>query len=75
MEGTVKDMDKKLSERGGVYSIQDYAVSFVYGMGKEQRNRFRQMLQKGYECGESIAKNYGVEYKPFIKEVKRIMEV
>lgn len=57
------------------YSIEDYAITFVYGMGKTQRERFKKMLEQGITCGESVAYNYGIEYKPFIVEVKRILKV
>ena len=57
------------------YSIEDYAITFIYGMGKTQRERFKKMLEQGLTCGESIAYNYGIEYKPFISEVKRILKV
>jgi len=57
------------------YSTEDYAITFVYGMGKNQRERFKQMLEQGITCGESVAYNYGIEFEPFIAEVKRILKV
>jgi hypothetical protein len=68
-----KDTTKLM--KNGKFSIQDYAIAFIYGMGKNQRNRFKEMLNQGIECGESVAVNYGIDYKDFIKEVKRILEV
>ena len=58
-----------------VYTIQDYANSFINGMGETQRDRFKKMLQNGIECGISVADNYGIDYNEFIQEVKKQMEV
>lgn len=57
------------------FSIEDYAITFVYGMGKTQRDRFKKMLEQNIKCGESVAYNYGVNYDDLIKEVKRILKV
>ena len=35
----------------------------------------KKMLENGIESGMSIARNYGVDYKDFIKEVKRQLKV
>ena len=59
----------------GNYSIKDYATAFINGMGEVQRNRFKKMLENGIQCGLSVAYNYGIEYEPFIEEVKKQMEV
>jgi hypothetical protein len=59
----------------GKFSIQDYAITFVYGMGKSQRERFKQMLEQGIKCGESVAISYGVDYDQLMNEVKRILNV
>ena len=57
------------------FSIEDYAITFVYGMGKTQRDRFKKMLEQNIKCGESVAYNYGVDYGDLISEVKRILKV
>ena len=82
MEEVGKDMDRTLltkqgveKSNNGVFSIEDYAIAFVYGMGKHQRDRFRRMLSNGIKCGESVALNYGVDYDQLINEVKRILKV
>lgn len=67
--------DEKSKNIKGIYSIQDYAIAFIYGMGNVQRERFKKMLQQGIKCGESVALNYGVDYNDLINEVKRILEV
>ena len=61
--------------KSGNYSITDYAISFIYGMGTTQRERFKKMLEQGIRCGESVALNYGVDYDDLINEVKRILDV
>ena len=67
--------EEKSKNTNGKYSIQDYAISFIYGMGNTQRERFKKMLQHGIKCGESVALNYGVDYNDLINEVKRILDV
>lgn len=57
------------------FTIEDYAITFVYGMGKTQRDRFKKMLEQNIKCGESVAYNYGVNYDDLISEVKRILKV
>lgn len=61
--------------KNGKFSIQDYAITFVYGMGISQRERFKQMLEQGIKCGESVAISYGVDYDQLMNEVKRILNV
>lgn len=61
--------------KNGKFSIEDYAITFVYGMGKAQRDRFKQMLEQGIKCGESIALSYGVDYDQLMNEIKRILNV
>ena len=85
MEGMAKDMvnpsitipvEKTISKlNNGKFSIEDYAIAFVYGMGKSQRERFKKMLEQNIKCGESIAVSYGVDYDKLIHEVKRILKV
>jgi len=58
-----------------VFSIQEYANSFINGMSETQRNRFKQMLENGIECGMSVAESYGIDYVKFISEVKKQLEV
>lgn len=57
------------------YTIEDYAKSFINGMGETQRGRFKKMLENGIKCGMSVADNYGIDYDEFIKEVKKQMGV
>lgn len=59
----------------GQFTIEDYAIAFVYGMGKKQRDRFKKMLEQNIKCGESVAINYGVDYDELMTEVKRILNV
>ena len=54
-------------------TAQIAARFFVNSMGEVQRERFKLMLQNGAECGESIAKSYGVPLKDFISEVQKII--
>ena len=61
--------------KDGRFSTKDYAITFVYGMGKTQRERFKKMLEQGIECGISVADSYGVNYQDFITEVKKILNV
>lgn len=87
MEGQVKDMDNILTSKmadmpidkkensNGKFTITDYAIAFIYGMSTGQRERFKKMLEQGYECGKSIANNYDVDYDKFIKEVRRLLNV
>ena len=74
-EGMEEVVKQKENNFNGKYSISDYAISFVYGMGKTQRERFKEMLEQGISCGQSIASNYGVDYDELMKEVKRILDV
>lgn len=67
--------EEKSNNINGKYSIQDYAIAFIYGMGNSQRERFKKMLQNGIKCGESVALNYGVDYNDLMNEVKRILNV
>ena len=57
------------------YTMKDYANAFINGMGEIQRRRFKDMLKNGIKCGMSAAVNYGIEYEPFIEEVKKQLEV
>lgn len=68
-EITIGDTNK------GVFTIEDYALSFVSGMDKTKREKFKKMLESGAKCGESVANTYMIEYEPFIAEVKRLMKV
>lgn len=60
--------------------IRDYSSTaencarfFVNSMGEAQRDRFKAMLQTGAQCGESIARSYGVPLDDFITEVRKII--
>lgn len=68
-------MDEKRKDSKGNYNVEDYAIAFVFGMNLTQRNRFKQMLQHGIKCGESVALNYGIDYDDLMKEVKRILKI
>jgi len=54
-------------------AVQNCAKLFVSGMGDAQRERFKIMLQNGIQCGESIAKSYGVPLEDFITEIKKLI--
>lgn len=56
-------------------SIRDYAIAFLSGMSDTQKIRFKKMIENGIECGMSVAKNYGINYNEFMKEVKEILEI
>lgn len=68
-------LSKVKEESNGKYTIDDYAIAFVYGMSSSQRKRFKQMLEQGIKCGECVALNYGVDYDDLIQSVKRILNV
>lgn len=75
MKVPIEKSNNNLIKPKSQYTTEDYAITFVYGMGKTQRERFKQMLNQGITCGESVAYNYGIEFEPFIAEVKRILKV
>jgi len=54
-------------------AVQNCARLFIGSMGDNQRERFKKMLQSGVQCGESIAKSYGVPLNEFIAEVEKII--
>lgn len=57
------------------YTIEEYANSFINGLGETQRLRFKKMLENGIESGMSVAKSYNVDYDRFISAVKKQMGV
>lgn len=71
----IEDISNIKPTNNGKFSIEDYAITFVYGMGKPQRERFKKMLEQGIKCGESVAYNYGIDYDELMTEVKRILKV
>lgn len=75
MQMPVEKSEKRIIPTNGKFTIEDYAIAFVYGMGKKQRERFKRMLQNNIKCGESVADSYGVDYEQLIAEVKRILRV
>ena len=76
MTRSFNEIDKEKSKNtSGKYTIQDYALAFIHGMGNVQRERFKKMLQNNIKCGESVALNYGVDYNDLMNEVKRILNV
>lgn len=74
------DMDIKVLNptkltNNGKYSIEEYAYIFLEGLGKTQKDRFKQMLENGIKSGMSVAKSYGIDYEEFITEVKRQLQI
>lgn len=67
--------NKNIIYNPGNYTINDYAASFVYGMGEKQRERFKQMITHNIQCGMSVAKSYGVDYDGFMDKVKKLLKV
>lgn len=61
--------------KNGKYTIEQYAKSFIDGMGETQKERFKKMLENDIKCGMSVADNYGIDYDEFITEVKKQMGV
>ena len=61
----------EITPLNGLYSIKDYANSFINGMSDTQRIRFKKMLENNIKCGMSVAENYGINYDDFISEVKK----
>lgn len=59
----------------GDYTISDYAQAFISGLSPAQKTRFKEMLKNKIECGMSVAQSYGIDYKEFIKEVKKQLGV
>ena len=59
----------------GDYTVEEYAIAFIYGMSESQKDRFKKMLENNIECGMSVAKSYGVDYEDFINEVKKQLRV
>lgn len=57
------------------FTIQQYALAFLSGLGDTQKERFKKMLENGFEAGMSVAKNYGINYNDFIKEVKSQLNI
>jgi len=54
-------------------TAENCARLFVNGMGDAQRERFKLMLQSGIQCGESVARSYGVPLNDFVAEVRKII--
>ena len=65
----------EIPAKNGKYTIEQYAKSFIDGMGETQKERFKKMLENDIKCGMSVAENYGINYDEFITEVKKQMEV
>ena len=63
----------KVDSTSKKYTAEDYAISFLNGLSNTQRNRFKAMLENNIECGQSVAESYGINYKLFIAEVKKIL--
>lgn len=69
------DNTSALEMGSGGFTIQQYVLSFLSGLGQTQKERFKKMLENGFEAGMSIAKNYGVDYNEFMKEVKKQLNI
>lgn len=54
-------------------NAENCARFFVNSMGEAQRERFKAMLRTGAQCGESIARSYGIPLAEFIAEVQKII--
>ena len=65
----------KVGSTSKKYTAEDYAISFLNGLSNTQRNRFKAMLENNIECGQSVAKSYGIDYDIFINAVKKILFV
>jgi|GEM_PF-1295319 len=70
---TVSKMETDQSVPAMSTTAQTAARFFVNGMGMQQRERFKQMLYSGAQCGQSIAESYGIPVEDFIKEIKQII--
>jgi len=64
---------KKKETDGHSVTVENCARLFVNGMGDAQRERFKLMLQSGVQCGESVARSYGVPLGDFMAEVRKII--
>lgn len=71
----VKPFKSNIITSSGDYTIQQYAYSFLSGLSKSQKARFKQMLENGIEAGMSVASTYGVDYTEFIQEVKNQLKI
>ena len=65
----------KITPNNTTATIKDYAIAFVDGLGKTQKDRFKRMLENGILCGMSVADSYGIDYDKFINEVKLILNI
>lgn len=65
----------QLIKSNGVYTIAEYATVFLEGLDKNQKSRFKKMLQNGIESGMSVADSYGINYNDFIVEVKSQLNI
>lgn len=75
MNINLQDTNKNKILHGGDYTTEEYVVAFIEGMSTTQKQRFKKMLENNIESGMSVAKNYGLDYKEFIKEVKKQLKV
>lgn len=60
----------QLIKSNGAYTIPEYVTVFLEGLDKNQKDRFKKMLQNGIKSGMSVADSYGINYDEFINEVK-----
>ena len=75
IEITPPKLKNNENAHSGNYTIEEYAIAFISGMSDTQQNRFKQMLENDIESGMGVAKSYGIDYKEFIKEVKKLLKV
>ncbi len=59
----------------GSYTISQYVTVFLAGLDKNQKDRFRKMLESGIKSGMSVASSYGIDYNDFINEVKNQLSI
>lgn len=65
----------QLIKSNGAYTIAEYATVFLEGLDKNQKDRFKKMLQNGIKSGMSIADSYGISYDDFIQEIKNQLNI
>lgn len=65
----------QLIKSNGAYTIAEYATVFLDGLDKNQKSRFKKMLQNGIKSGMSVADGYGINYDEFINEVKSQLNI
>ena len=75
MNVNIQKPTTNISTNVGNYTIEQYAIAFISGLEKNQKERFKQMLENNIKSGMSVAKSYGIDYDEFITEVKKLLQV